>query len=234
VGSEVRLSTDDSSAGHLGDEGALFAHSGFLVATCRNRRLAALALEQTGATIIVMDDGLQQGLLIPSRRVAVVDDRFPEAHGLIPAGYRRTWSVSPSNIDLSVHLNGARVGTYGVYRWGPWRKGTEEVETPPKRPAIAFSAIARPEDFLLELGDRIEDFRCFPDHHRITPVEWQSLLAWAGGRSMICTAKDWIRLDRQQQSVVFWRDRFVDVRNLDEQFLTSLEAGSESLGRGAA
>ena len=52
-------------------------------------------LQDNGATVVVMDDGLQQELVRAHVRIGVVDDRFPNAHGVIPAGYRRTLSVRP-------------------------------------------------------------------------------------------------------------------------------------------
>ena len=209
-------------AAYLGDEGAYFASKGFLVAACRDRVQAAQALQDAGVDIIVMDDGLQQGLLKATLRVSVTDDRFPEAHGVIPAGYRRSWSMEPTDTHISVHMNGPRLGTYGVHHWGPWRKGDVETPLPKGVRGVAFSAVARPEDFRLELDHRVADFRCFPDHHQLTDDEWLALLRWANGRPLLCTAKDWARLTVEQRGAVFWRERTVEVRNIDEAVLKRL------------
>lgn len=234
LGRRVRLSTEDKRASYLGDEGALFAYHGFLVAASANRVLAARALEEAGVEVIVMDDGLQQGLLKSTLRVSVTDDRFPRAHGVIPAGYRRSWSVEPADIDVTVHMHGPRVGVYGVHDWGPWRQGKDLRPLPTNVKGVAFSAVARPGDFLLELDGLVEDARCFPDHHHLNDQEWEDLLSWADGRPLICTAKDWVRLTGVQRAVVFWRERTVIVRNLDDTLLTGLASRRGEVGLGQA
>jgi 3-deoxy-D-manno-octulosonic-acid transferase len=212
------LSTESTSPALLGDEGALLAYYGFLVAVARDRRLALRALAAEGVTVVIMDDGLQQGLVLPNIRIAVTDDRFPNAHGVIPAGYRRSWRSLPADIDGEVHLNGARVGCYGVQRWGQWHLGDSPIAKPPGGSWVAFSAIARPSDFIQGLDHSLHHHIRFPDHHVLSRDEWDDLLVKAEGRPLVCTAKDWIKLPKDWARQVYWRDRFVDVKNPDPKW----------------
>jgi tetraacyldisaccharide 4'-kinase len=67
-------------------------------------------------------------------------------------------------------------------------------------PAAAFCGIARPEQFFAGLeaaGLHIAARVAFPDHHRFTPADVNSLVATAkktGAAALITTEKDLVRL----------------------------------------
>lgn len=86
----------NNSAGLLaGDEPALIAHRCHVpVAVGPNRRKAALALlmEAPETDLILLDDGLTQTGLRPSRRIAIIDERLHGNQRLLPLGpLRRPW-----------------------------------------------------------------------------------------------------------------------------------------------
>ncbi len=89
-----------ASAGRMaGDEPALLAHRcGVPVAAGSDRRAAAESLlaQHPDIDLILLDDGLTQTALPPSRRIAVIDERLMGNGCLLPAGpLRRPWPPLP-------------------------------------------------------------------------------------------------------------------------------------------
>jgi tetraacyldisaccharide 4'-kinase len=185
-GRDVRLS---SALEDLGDEGALLASAGALVAAGPDRVRAARLLADAGATVIVLDDGLRHRHLHRDLDLCVVDARYPGARGRFPMGERRGSAIVPPGVDLVlVHHGDARFSFPGepVVRaptaWSP---------RAPVGPVAAFCGIGRAADFLASLDVPVARFRAFPDHATPDP---DALRAWAGGLPLACTAKDAARL----------------------------------------
>lgn len=233
-GVDVRLSDRTATAGDLGDEGALFAGDGWLVAAGPDVRAAACALVDRGVTAIVIDDGLEVQTVAIDLRVAVIDARFPGARGLIPAGERRTVATAPESAVLVIHHADSPAGCpipggalIAVRSPGPWRRGSERAD-PPAGPVAAFAGLARPADFLADLDLPVARFRALADHQVIDDALASQLIAWADGLPLATTAKDRTRLP-SALSGVWWRDIEVRIEGLGV-IVGSLGAGAHKRG----
>jgi tetraacyldisaccharide 4'-kinase len=196
----------------VGDEALLLARAApTLVA--RDRRAAAHAIE-TGphpATVIVMDDGLQNPGLAKDLTIAVVDGSRGRGLGnglVIPAGPLR--APLPFQLELTdaIIVNGGGADA-AVTEWlrhrfaGPvlrsslvpaesadWLKGTR---------VVAWAGIGAPERFfamLGALGADVAEKVAFRDHQWLDEEDaWRLLeLARQHGATLVTTAKDMARL----------------------------------------
>ncbi|MCA9489755.1 MAG: tetraacyldisaccharide 4'-kinase, partial [Myxococcales bacterium] len=200
-GRDVRDSLCSPGAEDLGDEGALLAGAGAVVAAGPDRRACARRVVALGATVVLLDDGLQTFTLAKDLDIAVVDARYPSARGLLPAGERRERRPVPARVDLVlVHHGEGRFAFPGepVTRhptpWSPDR---------PSGPVAVIAGIGRGADFLAALELEVDRVRIFADHETPDPDELQ---AWAGGRPIVCTAKDRVRLPPELRDQVCSRD----------------------------
>ncbi len=209
-GSDVRTSGE---AKDLGDELCMLARRGLRVASAPDRRLAVERAASEGATIAVLDDGLQVGGLARDLEVVVVDARWPGGGGPIPVGERRLpWSWlgkadvlwvnhGPLPQELRPFLKPGVVVVEARYRSVAWlRRGQRlPLESLPKRPVVAMAGIARPEGFfrqLRRLGIRPVRAWAYPDHHNFTWMDLQSIEAWLDDHLVLLTEKDAARLPR--------------------------------------
>jgi tetraacyldisaccharide 4'-kinase len=206
----VNARTD--SARDVGDEALLLARAGpTLVA--RNRRLGARAIE-TGphpATVIVMDDGLQNPQLAKDLTIALIDGTRGIGNGLvIPAGPLR------APLDFQLELTGAIVINEPVPGAGDaiaermrnrfagpvlratttaaadagWLKGQR---------VVAWAGIGAPQRFfgmLAHLGAEVVEAVAFRDHQSVQVADAERLLALAAREKalLVTTEKDLARL----------------------------------------
>lgn len=210
----VRVDPNTHTAGDVGDEPLLLAE----VAPAwisRNRVAGAKAAVAAGATVIVMDDGLQNPTLAKTASLVVVDGGFGFGNGLVlPAGPLREPAaegfaradaivlMEPDTTGVAAELEKESLSLIGA-RMVP----AAEVENLSGRDIVAFAGIGRPEKFfatLEDLGCRIITKRGFPDHHDFTPDEIMRLVesARAAGATLVTTAKDYVRLPREAQVMV--------------------------------
>ncbi|MCB9686989.1 MAG: tetraacyldisaccharide 4'-kinase [Alphaproteobacteria bacterium] len=200
-GRDVRDSVTGEGSADLGDEGALLAEAGALVAAAPDRRAAGRRLVELGATVILLDDGLQTATLVKDLEVVVVDARYPRARGLLPAGERREWAPVPARADLVlVHHGDGRFAFPGepvTRHFTAWSPGT------PTGPVAAVAGIGRGADFLATLDVAVGRV-CLLADHEVPDVA--ALLAWAGELPIVCTAKDRARMPPELRGRVCWRD----------------------------
>lgn len=159
---------------HLGDEGARLAARGLRVLTGPADRTVP------AVDVLLLEDGLQRRPTAFS--IATVDGRFPRARGPFPAGEDRSLIQPP---DLLVWLHAPAAPLAGRLVPGPWNR-------PPPGPGAAFASLGRPVDFF----DTVQAVRtrAFPNHHRYSPDDRRSLLAWADGLPLLTTTRDALRL----------------------------------------
>jgi tetraacyldisaccharide 4'-kinase len=187
----------------VGDEALLLARSAPTI-VARNRADGARAIEETGASIIVMDDGFQNPSLVKDLSLIVVDAGSGLGNGLIfPAGPLRAslrfqteradaviivGEAGPANIpELDIPLFRASLEPAGDCEW---------LRT---QPVLAFCGIGRPQKFFDTLnatGAAMVSQTAFPDHHPYTDSDARSLLEQAEtlGAQLVTTEKDWVRL----------------------------------------
>lgn len=216
-GRDITLSTDTHDAAHLGDEGALLAASGLLVAAGPDRVEAARALVCAGATLVLLDDGLQHRRLHRDLDLLVVDARYPEGRGALPAGERREWRAIPDRVHALVVHHGSLEHALPVFhasrRPGPWHRGDRQVSAP-EGPVAALAGIGRAADFYASLHLPVARWRALPDHQPISEALTAEIEAWAGDLPLVCTAKDAVRLAPSLRARTWWRDVEIRVEGL--------------------
>ncbi len=204
----------------LGDEGAMLAHHGWLVAAHPNRVEAARALEAHGATAIILDDGLQRRDLCRDLDLVVVDGHFPNARGWFPAGDARERAV-PERADGVIYHHKRPVGAVGalaIRSPGHWQRNGAFTDLP-KGPLAAFAGVGQPAEFFASLPPGVR-CRVLADHQNISRELEESLVAWADGASLVCTAKDYARLPESMRRMVWYRDIVLDVTQVPDQWFS--------------
>jgi tetraacyldisaccharide 4'-kinase len=201
----VRVDPAIHRAGDVGDEPLLLAR---LAPTfvARDRVRGGEAAVESGASIVVMDDGFQNPSLHKDVSILAVDGRRGIGNGcVIPAGPLRA-PVAPQ-LECADAL--VVVGTENACVAHEARRRGRLVLRAVLEPdgaiaaglgrALAFAGIGDPEKFFLTLanaGVAVASARGFPDHHRYTAAEARALCAEAdrAGLALVTTEKDMVRL----------------------------------------
>lgn len=202
---DVDLSRD--TAERTGDEPLLLARAAPTV-IAHNRVLGAKHIERTDASVIVMDDGMQNPTLGKTLTFAVVDG----ARGLgnrwsIPSGPLRAPLAQQTGLPDAIILNGQ--DTAGAFI--PPGNFSGPVFQGYLQPAVgsfelrgtsvtAFSGIGNPARFyatLEQFGARCLNRISFPDHHPFTEEDAERILSAAtqDGSTIVTTEKDRVRLE---------------------------------------
>ncbi|MGE4147219.1 MAG: tetraacyldisaccharide 4'-kinase [Hyphomicrobiaceae bacterium] len=205
----VRVDPERHGTAEVGDEPLLLAAAAMAV-VARDRAAGAVDLEQRGASVIVMDDGLQNPQIAKDLTFAVVDGERGIGNGeVMPAGPLRAPLASQLAItDAIVIMQGSSpqapfVGDLRSRFPGPVLEGTlapaEDTAWLAGVPVVAYAGIGRPAKLfasLDELGARLVERVSFPDHHRFSEADARRLLALASRHDamLVTTAKDRIRL----------------------------------------
>ncbi|HMK79063.1 MAG TPA: tetraacyldisaccharide 4'-kinase [Xanthobacteraceae bacterium] len=193
-------------AAEVGDEPLLLARLAPTI-VARDRVAGASLARDSGASVIVMDDGFQNPSLAKDFSILVIDG----ARGL---GNGRVFPAGPLRAPLPAQL--ARASAILVIDSGPdvpgWPAapalpvfhGTLEpdaasVASLRARPALAFAGIGDPEKFFITLdraGVETRLRRGFGDHHRYDSGDAANLVAEADrhGVALVTTEKDLARL----------------------------------------
>jgi tetraacyldisaccharide 4'-kinase len=228
------------SAADVSDEPLLLA----CVAPCfvaRDRVRGAAEAAASGASVLVLDDGLQNPSLAKDFALAMIDGGYAFGNGLcLPAGPLRAppgaqWPFVSRAIvvDAPDRAGKAWRVVEGKPAMGARLVPDDAVREKLKgRSVLAFAGIGRPEKFfvtLTELGARVVVARGFADHHPYARSELDGMFAEAerNGLAIVTTEKDLVRLP------VYYRERTialpVTLRFDDEQAVVRLLA--EALAR---
>lgn len=193
----------------VGDEPILLAGMAPTIVS-RDRPSGALLASEIGATVVIMDDGLQNASLLKDCSIAVVDAATGIGNGLpLPSGPLRTFMQAqwPAVDSLLLIGNGApgemlarEAALLGkrVFRGALVPDPTIAKSLEGKR-VLAFAGIGRPEKFFETLhacGATIEVAKAFPDHHPYNAVDLDGLRQEARRRSLmpVTTEKDFVRV----------------------------------------
>ncbi|MDE2576118.1 MAG: tetraacyldisaccharide 4'-kinase, partial [Rhodospirillales bacterium] len=157
-----------------------------------------------GASVLVMDDGLQNASLVKDVSLLVIDGAVGFGNGrVLPAGpLREPVAVAAARCRAAVLIGGTR-GEAALPAGFPVLHA--HLEAAPEGRALAgqrvlaFAGIGRPEKFFATLaatGAILTALRPFPDHHPYSDAEQQALLREAAslGALPVTTPKDWVRL----------------------------------------
>lgn len=218
----VRVDLERHSAADVGDEPLMLAQ-GSPAWIARDRAAGARAAADSGADVVVLDDGHQNPTLKKTVSLVVVDGET--RHGEWPFGDGSVFPSGPMREPLAAGL--ARANAVIVIAptdadevSGELLAGFGDlpvfiaqlraVEPPPSGPLVGFAGIAKPwkvERALKAAGADLVDFVPFPDHapYRGEDIAFLHDRAAAFGAGLITTEKDWVRLDAdQRQSVTAW------------------------------
>jgi tetraacyldisaccharide 4'-kinase len=191
-----------------GDEPLMLARQlpGASVLVCPDRYLAGrLAEHWLGATVHVLDDGLQHLQLDRDIEIVLVNAEDVANPQTIPGGRLRepldTLVVADAILapqDVTFDLRGVEIPVFRTRRQlhEPRLDGDEY----PGGPALAVAGIARPQDFFEQLiaqGHELAGTLPFPDHHPYSNRDLRRIQAEASSKQasvVLTTEKDYVRL----------------------------------------
>ena len=196
-------------APEVGDEALLLARTAPTVVS-RDRVAGAEFARTQGATVVVMDDGLQNGSIAKDFTLAVIDGRRGLGCGKVfPAGPLRAplaaqWQRTDALLVVGEAsgcgdaIADARMHGKPVLH-GRLVPDPAAVSALSGKQVLAFAGIGDPEKFfgtLVGAGIDVRRRVSFPDHHRFTTEEAAHLVMQAdeGGLELVTTEKDHARL----------------------------------------
>lgn len=210
----------------VGDEPLLLARI-LPTVVAKDRLEGAKFAAQQGFRLIIMDDGFQNPNIKPDLSLVVVDSAYGFGNGYtLPSGpLREPAPLGLARADAVVLLS--RDGQEQEAKFDlpaglpllPAQIRTVCVTPLAGQPVLAFSGIARPEQFFDSvqnvLNAQLVATRTFPDHHAFTPTQLAALAqeAMLQNAALITTAKDSVRLPRTMQSQVFVADIALNWQN---------------------
>ncbi len=207
----VRVEPERMTAAECGDEPLLLA-ARLPVIVSRDRLAGARLAEAQGATLVLLDDGLQNPRLAKDCTIAVVDAGQGLGNGLcLPAGpLRAPVAAQMRHVDAVLLIGDSPVSTLAGGEKPMFRArivpDPEAVARLAGRPLLAFAGIGRPEKFFATLRDAGLDLvatRSFADHHPFTDAEIAALRAdaAAAGLALVTTEKDAARLPPKARDI---------------------------------
>ena len=210
----VRVNPAVHRARDVGDEPLMLARRAPTI-VARDRFAGAKLAQFAGASVIVMDDGLQNSSLAKNLTIVIVDGRRGIGNGhIIPAGPLR----APLGLQLeraqalivvgppdgaAFVLDRARRRGIAIFH-AQLEPDRSVIAALGGRKALAFAGIGDPEKFFATLtaaGIEVAERASFPDHHRYTAAEAKDMIARAraNGLMLVTTEKDLMRLCGEPQ-----------------------------------
>lgn len=205
----VRVDPALHGASDVGDEPLLLA-ARLPTIVARQRPEGAALAREAGASLVLMDDGLQNPSLHKDLRLAVVDGAVGVGNGLcLPAGpLRAPLAGQLGQIDAIVLIGEGAAGGHVAAAAAAAGKGVLRARlVPPAEiqaelaglPVLAASGIGRPEKFAATLraaGARLIGEHAYGDHHAYTAGEVTALITEAKAKAcrIAVTEKDMVKL----------------------------------------
>jgi tetraacyldisaccharide 4'-kinase len=205
----VQVDPSSHTPGDVGDEALLLARLAPAVVS-RDRPAGAELCVSLGASVIVMDDGLQNPSLAKDLRLAVFDAGVGIGNGAcLPAGPLRApmaaqWPVIDAAVIIGEGAQSDALVTEARVRGIPLLAAVLEPDPTAAsnirgRRVLAFAGIGRPEKFFDTLeacGAILAEKISFPDHHAYTGPDLAGLMARARASDLVpaTTEKDAVKL----------------------------------------
>jgi tetraacyldisaccharide 4'-kinase len=207
----IRVDPARHAAADVGDEPLLLARAAPVIVS-RDRVKGAELAKSSGATMIVMDDGLQNPSLAKDLSVAVVDGRRGFGNGLVfPAGPLRAPLQTQFAHVQALLLIGKGPGAAQAAEISRdngcallrarLEPAADAIKAIGRRKVFAFAGIGDPEKFFATLasaGIEAQVEESFADHHPYSEADALRILARSEGEKLIpiTTEKDLVRLGR--------------------------------------
>lgn len=205
----VLVKVREHGAQDVGDEPLLLAAVASVVVSA-DRIAGAKLAAQSGASVIVMDDGFQNPALAKDVSLLVIDGASGAGNGLVfPAGpLRAPLGAQIERAQVIVLIGAGKAGEEIERRAAAHGKAILRARLMPEPEAateikggsvLAYAGIGRPAKFfatLESIGCNIAERREFPDHHAYSKGEARELLSLAQARNLtlVTTAKDHARM----------------------------------------
>ncbi|MDR3537882.1 MAG: tetraacyldisaccharide 4'-kinase, partial [Acetobacteraceae bacterium] len=198
-----RVAPEDTAA-DVGDEALLLAERA-PTWVGGDRAASARAAVAAGATVLLLDDGLQNPSLVKDMSLLVVDGGTGFGNGrVLPAGpLREPVAAGAARCQAAVLIGADTTGVARMLPDLPVLRARlvqdEAINTLKGRRILAFAGIAHPNKFFAPLaagGALLVGSEPFPDHHPYTTRELDRLLAQAEALNAlpVTTPKDAVRL----------------------------------------
>ena len=196
------------SAAQVGDEPLALAQAlsgqSCMVWVGRNRPALARRAEESGATLLILDDGFQRRDVARNCDILILNGQSPWGNGLpLPAGPLREPLAARSRAHFAIVINESPHTHLPYYGLPAYRLATQltAASIAPLRgqPLVAFAGLAHPEKFMRSLaaeGLTLAAAIAFPDHHTYTPKNLAYLRQRAAEAKaqLVTTSKDAARL----------------------------------------
>lgn len=208
-------------AAEVGDEPLLLSRQGIAIVS-RDRPAGARLASKAGATVVIMDDGLQNPSLIKDCALAVVDGTTGIGNGrVLPAGplrapMRAQWPAVHAVLIIGQGTPGDAVAEEAKNRGTPVFRARlapdpAAAEALRGRKVLAFAGIGHPDKFfdtLRRCGAIVEKAHAFPDHHPYGSAELAALKEEADrlGLQAVTTEKDLARMGGAMGISNTWAD----------------------------
>ncbi|GAU81059.1 tetraacyldisaccharide 4'-kinase [Bosea sp. BIWAKO-01] len=205
----VEVDRRHHDANGVGDEAVLMASAARTV-VARDRPAGAAFAKAFGASLIIMDDGLQNPSLTKQLRLAVVDGASGIGNGLcLPAGPLRAplaeqLAMTDAILVIGPGEAGNRVAAAAQEAGKPVLRGRLALSAGIAdrlrgQAVLAVSGIGRPEKFsatLREAGAEIRAEHAFGDHHAYTAEDVAKIIREAAAQDCLVatTEKDMTKL----------------------------------------
>ena len=229
------------SADDIGDEALLLARAAPTV-VARDRVAGAKLAAQSGAQVIIMDDGFQNPTLHKDLSVLLVSDQNDQHNNFtFPAGpLREPMSKAAARADVIVSI-GANSSVDTPVTNAEFHAWLEPVDAPAPQRVIAFTGIGKPRKFfamLERLDFEIAECFAFPDHHNFSEIELDILERNAKKENarLICTQKDFVRIADERRAAFMTLPvvmRVDDPDGLKQRLLACIEKHRDEQKSGA-
>jgi len=214
----LQVSIGRDTAEDVGDEALLLTQKA-PAWVASNRALGAQAAIESGASIVIMDDGFQNPVIYKDVSLIVIDGDVGFGNGaVLPAGpLREPLKAGLARADAIILIGEDKTNAIDrirAYRDLPILRARLEPDASNPdmkgRTVFAFAGIARPQKFRTTLeaaGAVVAGFGEFPDHYAYDDEDLQGIVqaARAGNAPLVTTAKDAVRLpaNLRDQVLVF-------------------------------
>ncbi|WP_222547708.1 tetraacyldisaccharide 4'-kinase [Asaia lannensis] len=201
----IRVAPVHHTARDVGDEPFMLAQD-FPVWIGADRGETARLATESGATCLIMDDGLQNLSLGQTCRVVTIDGAVGLGNGLtLPAGpLREPAAKGLGRVDAAIVIGRnatdlSHTLPAGLARYDANLIPSAAIRRLQGKQVIAFAGIGRPAkffDMLTEAGIPPMRSIAFDDHHDYSERDCRrlSVLARQPGAVLVTTRKDWVKL----------------------------------------